>query len=159
MTIVDEVTYKGLTPGEEYAVTGTLMDKETGEPVQLGGKDVTATASFVPDKSSGSASQSFTFDGSALKGHDIVAFKTASKEGAEVAVHADIDDAGQTVSLADKPVTPTSPAPKGGLPKTGDSVPWIPLACLAAAAACGIDILALMRRKGHWDAEDDDGTE
>ena len=153
------VAYKGLTPGEEYAVTGTLMDKETGEPVQLGGKDVTATASFVPDKSSGSASQSFTFDGSALKGHDIVAFKTTSKEGAEVAVHADIDDAGQTVSLADKPVTPTSPAPKGGLPKTGDSMPWIPLARLAAAAACGIAILALMHRKGHWDAEDDDGTE
>lgn len=25
-------------PGEEYAVTGTLMDKETGEPVQLGEK-------------------------------------------------------------------------------------------------------------------------
>ncbi len=74
------VVYKGLTPGEEYAVTGTLMDKETGEPVQLGGKDVTATASFVPDKSSGSVSLSFTFDGSALKGHDIVAFKTVSKD-------------------------------------------------------------------------------
>lgn len=104
---------RGPHPGEEYAVTGTLMDKETGEPVQLGGKDVTATTSFVPDKSSGSASQSFTFDGSALKGHDIVAFKTVSKEGAEIAVHADIDDAGQTVSLADKPATPTSPAPQG----------------------------------------------
>ena len=159
VTIVDEVAYKGLTPGEEYAVTGTLMDKETGEPVQLREKDVTATASFVPDKSSDSVSLSFTFDGSALKGHDIVAFKTVSKEGAEVAVHADIDDAGQTVSLADKSVTPTSPAPKDGLPKTGDSVPWIPLACLAAAAAYGIAILALMRRKGHWDAEDGDGTE
>lgn len=85
---------QGPHPREEYAVTGTLMDKETGEPVQLGGKDVTATASFVPDKSSGSVSLSFTFDGSALKGHDIVAFKTVSKEGAEVAVHADIDDAG-----------------------------------------------------------------
>lgn len=58
-----------------------------------------------------------------------------------------------------QPATPTSPAPKGGLPKTGDSVPWIPLACLVAAAACGIAILALMRRKGHWDAEDDDGAE
>lgn len=80
------MAYKGLTPGEEYAVTGTLMDKETGEPVQLNGKDVTATTSFVPDKSSGSASQSFTFDGSALKGYDIVAFKTVSKEGTEVAV-------------------------------------------------------------------------
>lgn len=154
------VAYKGLTPPRggvrRHRHAHGQGDWRT-RPV--GRKDVTATASFVPDKSSGSASQSFTFDGSALKGHDIVAFKTTSKEGAEVAVHADIDDAGQTVSLADKPVTPTSPAPKGGLPKTGDSMPWIPLACLAAAAACGIAILALMHRKGHWDAEDDDGTE
>lgn len=133
MTIVEEVAYKGLTPGEEYAVTGTLMDKETGEPAQLGGKDVTATTSFVLDKSSGSVSLSFTFDGSALKGHDIVAFETVSKEGAEVAVHSDIDDAGQTVSLADKPVTPTSPAPRAVCPRRVTLCPgsrshaWLPL--------------------------------
>lgn len=131
--IRDVVAYKGLTPGEEYAVTGTLMDKEAGEPVQLGGKDVTATASFVPDKSSDSVRLSFTFDGSALKGHDIVAFKTVSKEGAEVAVHADIDDAGQTVSLADKSVTPTSPAPRTVCPRRATLCPgsrshaWLPL--------------------------------
>ena len=69
---------------------------------------------------------------------------------------ADIDDAGQTVSIVDKPATPSSPTPKGSLPKTGDSMPWAPLACLAAAAACGIAIVALMRRKGHWDAEGDE---
>lgn len=159
VTIVDEVAYKGLTPGEEYAVTGALMDKETGKPVQSGGKDVTATASFVPDKASGSVSLSFAFDGSALRGHDIVAFETVSKDGAEVAVHADIDDAGQTVSLVEKPAAPSSPTPKGSLPKTGDSVPWIPLACLAAAAACGIAILALMRRKGNWVEGDDFDSE
>src|SRR5699024_3487715 len=30
-TVVDTVTYEGLTPGEEYTVTGELMDKATGE--------------------------------------------------------------------------------------------------------------------------------
>ncbi|MDY3753259.1 MAG: VaFE repeat-containing surface-anchored protein [Collinsella sp.] len=155
VTIVDEVAYKSLTPGEEHTVTGALMDKETGKPVQSGGKDVTATASFVPDKASGSVSLSFTFDGSSLKGHDIVAFETVSKDGAEIAVHADIDDAGQTVSLVDKPETPTAPTPKGGLPKTGDSVPLIPLALFAAAAACGITAITLVRRRGHWHTKDD----
>ena len=154
--IRDVVAYKGLTPGKAYTPTGTLMDKATGEPVQSGVKDVTATASFVPEKASGSVSLSFTFDGSALKGHDVADFETVSKDGAEVAVHADIDDAGQTVSLVEEPATLSSPTPKGSLPKTDDSVPWIPLACLAAAAACGIAILALMRRKGHWDAKDND---
>ena len=145
VTIVDEVAYKGLTPGEEYTVTGTLMDKETGMPVQSDGKDVTATAAFTPEKPSGSVNLTFMFDGSELKGHEIVAFETLSKDGKEVAVHADIEDAGQTVKLVEKPAE----TPKGDLPKTGDSVPLIPLALLAAAAACGLGILFLIRRKGH----------
>lgn len=48
--IRDVVAYKGLTPGKTYTLTGTLMDKETVKPVQSGGKDVTATASFTPEK-------------------------------------------------------------------------------------------------------------
>lgn len=156
VTIVDEVAYKGLTPGEEYTVTGTLMDKETGKPVQSGGKDVTATVAFTPEKPSGSVSLSFTSDGSELKGHEIVAFESLSKDGKEVAAHADIDDAGQTVKLVEKPAD----TPKGGMPKTGDSVPLIPLALLAAAAACGIGTLVLIRKKGNWVAEDkEDGVE
>ena len=128
------------------------MDKETGKPVQSNGKDVTATAAFTPEKPSGSVSLTFTFDGSELKGHEIVAFETLSKDGKEVAVHADIEDAGQTVKLVEKPVE----TPKGDLPKTGDSVPLIPLALLAAAAACGITTIALVRRRGHWYSEDDE---
>jgi hypothetical protein len=41
------VTYTGLTPGKEYKLTGTLMDKETGKPVQQDGKDVTAETTFT----------------------------------------------------------------------------------------------------------------
>lgn len=33
VTIVDAVSYTGLTAGKEYTLTGTLVDKETGEPV------------------------------------------------------------------------------------------------------------------------------
>lgn len=151
VTIVDEVVYKGLTPGEECTITGTLMDKETGKPVQSDGKDVTATAAFTPEKPSGSVSLTFMFGGSELKGHEIVAFETLSKDGKEVAVHADIDDAGQTVKLVEKPAE----TPKGSLPKTGDSVPLIPLALLAAAAVCGIATIVLVRRRGYSYLEDE----
>ena len=151
VTIIDEVAYKGLTPGEEYTITGTLMDKETGKPVQSNGKDVTATAAFTPEKPSGSVSLTFMFGGSELKGHEIVAFEALSKDGKEVAVHADIDDAGQTVKLVEKPAE----TPKGSLPKTGDSVPLIPLALLAAAAVCGIATIVLVRRRGYSYLEDE----
>lgn len=149
--IVDTVAYSNLEPGKEYKVTGTLMDKATGEPVQSGGKDVTATAAFTPEKPSGSVSLAFTFDGSELKGHEIVAFESLSKDGKEVAAHADIDDAGQTVKLVEKPAD----TPKGGMPKTGDSVPLIPLALLAAAAACGTATIALIRRRGYGYSDED----
>ena len=53
VTVNDEVAYENLTPGQEYTLTGTLMDKSTGKPVQSGGKDVTSTVSFVPEAASG----------------------------------------------------------------------------------------------------------
>src|SRR5699024_11604348 len=34
ITLVDTVSYKNLQPGKKYNLTGTLMDKETGEPVK-----------------------------------------------------------------------------------------------------------------------------
>ena len=35
VTLVDTVAYKNLLPGEEYVMTGTLMDKETGKAIEL----------------------------------------------------------------------------------------------------------------------------
>ena len=35
ITITDTVEYSGLTVGQEYKLTGVLMDKETGEPLLL----------------------------------------------------------------------------------------------------------------------------
>ena len=58
---------------------------------------MTAETSFTPEELSGSVELSFTFDASALSGKTLVAFETLSYEEHEVAVHADIKDANQTI--------------------------------------------------------------
>ena len=158
--IVDEVAYENLEPGKEYTLTGTLMDKETGKAIQNNGKDVTSTVSFAPEKASGTVEVRFEFDGSALSGHDVVAFESLDRDGKEVAAHADIDDEGQTVKLVSPPTgnTPSGDTAKGSLPKTGDDMPWVPLACAAGAAACAAGAIALARAHGRK-PEDGSGLE
>ncbi len=53
VTIVDEVAYSGLTPGETYTISGILMDKATGEPLLVDGAEVTAEVEFTPEESAG----------------------------------------------------------------------------------------------------------
>lgn len=78
--IDDAVSYVGLTLGTEYALTGTLMDKETGKPVTDGsGKPVTASVAFTPDKADGRVTVTFTLDASGLGGHDLVAFEVLAQ--------------------------------------------------------------------------------
>ena len=147
--IDDAVAYENLTPGEDYTVTGTLMDKETGKPVQSGGKDVTTTVAFTPDKANGSVKVSFKVDAGKLAGKTLVAFESLSLGGVELATHADINSAEQSVTVANPPEeTPPSPIPSLPLPKTGDGMQWVPIACFAAAAACLATIALLARRRG-----------
>ena len=96
--IVDTVYYENLEPGGVYALTGTLMVKSTGEPLlDAEGEPVTATKEFTAGGASGSVDIEFAFDASLLAGEDVVAFESLAKDGVEVAAHADIEDAGQTV--------------------------------------------------------------
>ena len=151
VTIVDTVSYTGLTPGKEYTLTGTLVDKETGKPVQSGGRDVTSTVAFTPDAPNGSVDVTFELDGSGLDGHEVVAFESLKQDGEEVASHADIDDEGQTVELVPPetpPATPPSEEHGGKLPQTGDTASLLPAGLAAAAAACVTGALAIRRRKG-----------
>ena len=127
--IVDTVEYSGLVPGLEYEVTGTLVDRETGEPVTgADGTKVEASATFTPEATEGTVEVTFAFDASALAGREVVAFETVTHEGRVVATHADISDEGQTVSVTEVPAT-TSPAAAGGtLPQTGEAAsPFLPL--------------------------------
>ena len=98
--VSDSVEYKGLEVGKEYTVSGTLMVKSTGKALtDKDGNPVASEAKFTPEESDGSIVIEFEFDASLLAGDAVVAFETVSYDGIEVAVHADIDDAGQTVGV------------------------------------------------------------
>lgn len=98
VTLVDKVSYTNLRPGKKYTVTGTLMDKETGEAIRnKEGNKITAKASFTPEEADGITELEFTFDGSSLAGKSIVAFEELSRNDKVYAVHADIKDEAQTV--------------------------------------------------------------
>ena len=61
ITIVDIVEYKNLRPGYEYRVSGVLMNKATGEPIKVDGKNVTAETVFAPETVNGSVEIFFNF--------------------------------------------------------------------------------------------------
>lgn len=97
VTLIDTVAYKNLIPGQEYKVVGILMDKETGEPLEVNGEKVTAETVFCPEKSEGTAEVTFVFDGTGIKGKTLVVFESLLFEEKEIAVHTDISAEGQTV--------------------------------------------------------------
>ena len=106
--IVDTVSYSSLLPGKEYTITGTLMNKETGAPVLIDGEPITASTTFVAEKSEGSVEVVFEFDASVIAGTTVVAFESMEYKGVEVAVHADIEDEDQTVYIPDVHTTATA---------------------------------------------------
>ena len=106
VTIVDEVAYSGLTPGETYSISGILMDKATGEPLLVDGAEVTAEVEFTPEKSAGTVELTYTLNASTLAGTTIVVFETLYSDGVEIAAHTDINDEAQTVEITE-PEKPT----------------------------------------------------
>ncbi len=113
ITIDDVVSYKHLTAGKEYTIKGILMDKSTGKPFLVDGKEVSSEVTFTPEVADGEVTVSFTFDGSAItKDTEIVVFESLYYDGVEIAVHADIEDENQTVTI--------HPQPEPEKPQTGD---------------------------------------
>lgn len=147
ITIEDTISYKNLTVGKEYTVKGILMDKATGKPFLVNGKEVTSKITFTAEKKDGEITVRFNFDGSAVtKQTDIVVFETLYRDGVEIAAHADIEDGGQTVTL-------TPPAPP--VPQTGDNSSrgfWIGL---GAVALGGIIAVVIIRVKSRKDEDDE----
>ena len=101
VTVTDYVRYTGLTAGQTYTLSGTLMDKSTKKAfVDADGNPVTAIAGFTADAESGTATVTFTFDASGIKtGTKLVAFETVATNGIEIAGHKDINDIDQTVTV------------------------------------------------------------
>ena len=100
ITITDVVSYKDLTPGKEYKLTGVLMNKATNDKLLIDGKEITAEATFTPKATTGEVEMTFTFDARELTAEtEVVVFETLYRNGIEIAVHADIEDEGQTVKI------------------------------------------------------------
>ncbi|MCH5324290.1 MAG: VaFE repeat-containing surface-anchored protein [Eubacterium sp.] len=118
VTIKDIVSYKHLVPGNEYTVTGVLMDKATGKQFFVNGKPVTAETTFIAETENGETIVEFTFNADGLvTDTEIVVFETLYHNGIEIATHADIEDKGQTVTLRipEEPENPTTGVGLDGL--------------------------------------------
>ncbi|MBR3124878.1 MAG: VaFE repeat-containing surface-anchored protein, partial [Mogibacterium sp.] len=114
-TVIDTVSYSGLTPGKTYTVYGTVMVKGTGAELYQNGIPITGMTEFVPTAANGTVDVTFVVDTYQLQGMEIVVFErlfagsvTGSTLESEVpiAVHEDINDTDQTIKVPVIPFTP-----------------------------------------------------
>ena len=117
----DTISYENLISGYEYEITGSLIDKKTGDIIKdKDGREYTVTERFTPKGESsmdsngrevikGTAEVNFFVDtgylyGLALnEGEDrvnIVCYETLKFRGITIAEHKDIEDEDQTVNVA-----------------------------------------------------------
>ena len=76
------------------------MDAETGEAaLDDDGNAITASKEFTAPTADGNIDITFTFAGVSLAGKTLVAFEQIDHDGKKYAVHADINDKGQTVYI------------------------------------------------------------
>lgn len=145
VTIEDVVRYSGLQAGKTYLIKGKLIDKSTGMPLLVDGKEVVSEKKFTAENSSGEVMVSFTFDASDLSSRKIVVFENLYEDDTEIAAHADIADEGQTVSLeSDYP---------SNSPKTGDDTKLYVLFALMVAAGLAATAVQVVRKKKHSKAQ------
>lgn len=145
VTIEDVVRYSGLQAGNTYIIKGKLIDKSTGMPLLVDGKEVVSEKEFTAENSSGEVTVSFTFDASSLSSRKVVVFENLYEDDTEIAAHADIADEGQTVSLeSDHP---------SNSPKTGDDTKLYVLFALMVAAGLAATAVQVVRKKKHSKAQ------
>ena len=142
ITVTDIVSYENLTPGKEYTISGVLMNKSTSEVFTLNGEEITSEITFIPEQACGEVAVSFTFDSAGIiQTTELVVFERVYRENMEIAVHADINDNGQTVKIV-------PPLPE--IPQTGDSSNigfWIGLGAVALGGLIATAIIGIKRKK------------
>lgn len=147
------MSYKNLTPGLTYQVSGILMDKTTGAELLINGEAVTGQTEFVPESAEGTVDVTFTFNAEGLAGKEVVVFEKLylmlDGKAIPVTSHEDLSDQGQTVKLVEEETPETPETPTTNPPQTGDTtspVLWIAIALLSAAGI-GCGIWKIRRRK------------
>ena len=105
--IVDKVTLDGLEAGTKYKLSGWQMLKEENAELLIDGKRVDSDYTFTADSEKMTVEITYSFDGSALGGQNLVTFEelydmSNPKEPVKVAEHKDINDDGQTVLITER---------------------------------------------------------
>ena len=105
--IVDKVTLDGLGTGRKYKLSGWQMLKEENAELLIDGKRVDSDYTFTADSEKMTVEITYSFDGSALGGQNLVTFEelydmSNPKEPVKVAEHKDINDDGQTVLITER---------------------------------------------------------
>ena len=148
VTIVDTVTLDGLTKGTKYQLKGWQMVKSENAELLVNGKRVENDLTFTATDSQMEVQIEFTFNASELGSKELVTFEelydtSNSDEPTKVAEHKDIKDDGQTVTVKEKPESPTTPeepstpTKTSNSPKTGDNTPFVALFAMMGISAAG----------------------
>ena len=156
VTIVDTVTLDGLEKGVKYTLKGWEMVKSENAELLANGKRVENDLTFTATDSQMEVQIEFTFNASELGSKELVTFEelydtSNSDEPTKVAEHKDIKDDGQTVTVKEKPESPTTPdepstpTRTGTSPKTGDNTPFVALFAMMGISAAGL-IFACYKR-------------
>lgn len=156
VTIVDTVTLDGLEKGVKYTLKGWEMVKSENAELLANGKRVENDLTFTATDTKMEVQIEFTFNASELAGKELVTFEelydvTNPDEPIKVAEHKDIKDEGQTVTIKEKPESPTTPdepstpTKASTSPKTGDNTPFAALFAMMRISAAGL-IFACYKR-------------
>ena len=159
VTVIDTVTLDGLEKGTTYQLKGWQMVKSENAHLLIDGKPVESDYTFTAKDSSLEVEIAFTFNASELAGKDLVTFEelydlSNPDEPIKVAEHKDIKDEGQTVTVKEKPESPTTPeepstpTKTSDSPKTGDTTPFVALFAMMGISAAGL-IFAGYKRFGR----------
>ena len=159
VTIVDTVTLDGLEKGVKYTLKGWEMVKSENAELIVNGKRVENDLTFTATDTKMEVQIEFTFNASELGGKELVTFEelydvTNPDKPIKVAEHKDITDKGQTVTIKEKPESPTTPEEPNtptrpsDSPKTGDNTPFAALLAMMGISAAGL-IFAGYKRFGR----------
>ena len=149
VTIVDTVTLDGLEKGVKYTLKGWEMVKSENAELLVNGKRIENDITFTAEDSKMEVQIEFTFNASELGGKEVVTFEelydvTNPDEPIKVAEQKDIKDEGQTVTIKEKPESPTTPeepstpTKTSDSPKTGDNTPFVALFAMMGISAAGL---------------------
>ena len=110
-TLTDTLSFENLNVGSTYTVSGYLVDKDTGEPLQdAQGKDIRVEKTFTARIASDRVKLVYTFNAKDLNGKSVVAFATLKdKDGNIICSEKDLDERDQSVSFTNPPKPPVTP--------------------------------------------------